>query len=176
MITYKGQRTVIGKRFIYEGEVIKYTGKIYGDNYNFTNKDGVEYVLSESDLANLEEYELSEADSNIINNISGKDELKKTLVEYTEKELALLNDIINGKSKDTTALNNLYQDELDKLLFLNKYDMPIKPQDNITLEAQKSYLDELNRNVSDKNIVAILTSLQSFIASNKKGGEDNGNI
>ena len=175
MITYKGQKTVIGKRFIYEGEVLKYTGKIYGDSYNFTNDKGIEYILSESDLANLKDYELSEADSNIINNIDGKDKLKEVLIDYTEKELAMLNDLLNGKSNDINSLNALYEKELEELMFLNKYDMPTKPQDNVTLEAQKSYLDELNRNISNKNIIAILTSLQSFIASNKKGGEDNGN-
>ena len=69
MITYKGQKTVIGKKFIYEGEVLKYTGKIYGDSYNFTNSNGIEYILSESDLINLEEYSLPEADTNIIKNL-----------------------------------------------------------------------------------------------------------
>jgi len=45
------------------------------------------------------------------------------------------------------------------------------PKDDVTLEAQKSYLDELNRNISTKSIIAVVASLDSFIASNKKGAK-----
>lgn len=174
MITYKGQRTVIGKRFIYEGEILKYTGKIYGDNYNFINNNGIEYILSESELSNLEDYELSEADSNIINNMTDKDTIKSIIINYTEQELALINDILVGKSNNINALNALYEKELNELMSLNKYSMP-KPNTGYSLEAQKSYLNDLNRNISSANIVSLLTNLQTFIASNKEG-ETNGTI
>ena len=164
MITYKGQKTVIGKRFIYDGEILKYTGKIYGDSYGFINSNNVEYILTESDLDNLQDY-------GTINEISGKEKVKKTIIDYTEKELALLNDIIAGKSNDINALTDLYEKELSEIRFLNKYDLPKMPKDDVTLEAQKSYLDELNRNISTKSIIAVVASLDSFIASNKKGAK-----
>lgn len=170
MITYKGQKTVIGKKFIYEGEILKYIGKIYGDSYNFVNDNGIEYILSESELDILEEYS-----SPKVNDIKGNDTLKKTLIEYTERELNIINDLLAGKTKDRAALNELYEKEINDIQFLNKYDLPKNPNDNISLEAQKSYLDDLNRNISNGNIVSLLTSLNDFIASNKKGGEDNGN-
>ena len=175
MITYKGQKTVIGKKFIYEGEVLKYTGKIYGDSYNFTNQLGVEYILSESDLDNLKEYSLREEEQNIINNIPGKEKIKATIINYTEKELALINDILVGKSNDIASLNKLYQDEINALQFLNKYDPAKSIQDTISLDAQKGYLDELNRNISNKSIISILASLRDFINSNKEGEQDGNN-
>lgn len=175
MITYKGQKTVIGKKFIYEGEVLKYTGKIYGDSYNFTNDKGIEYILSESDLTNLEEYSLPEADTNIIKNLDSKDTIKNVLIDYTEKELALLNDLIAGKSNDINALNELYSKEIADIQFLNKYDTPIANSNNISLAAQKSYLEDVNRNISSQNIVGLITNLQNFMASNNKEGEQDGN-
>lgn len=176
MITYKGQKTVIGKRFIYENEVLKYTGKIYGDSYSFVNNNGTEYILAESDLDNLKEYSLPEEKTNIIGNMDGKEKIKQTLIDYTQKELNLLNDISAGKSNDVNALTELYEKELEELRPLSKYDMSKATLENISLEAQQSFLEELNRNISNKNIVTILVNLQNYIASNKKGGSTDANI
>lgn len=168
MITYKGQKTVIGKRFIYEGEVIKYTGKIYGDQYSFiTNKD-VEYILSESDLIKLKEYNINGEDTNTVKDVDIDNKLKDVIIKYTEQELNLLSDLIAGKETDKSKLNDLYKKEYDELVFLNKYDKLKGTADNISLEAQQGYLKDVNRNVSSVNIITLLTSLLNFMASNKE--------
>lgn len=159
MITYKGQKTVIGKRFIYENEILKYTGKIYGDSYGFINNNGIEYILLESDLDKLKDYD------------TDKEDLKALLINYTEQELNLINDILVGKSNNIEALNELYKKEIAELTPLNKYSISKSSQEDISLEAQKSYLTDLNRNISENNITAIIVSLQSFIDSNLKGDE-----
>lgn len=175
MITYKGQKTVIGKRFLLEGQTVKYLGKIYGDKY-LLEADGIQYILTESELDNLLEYEKDNAESNLIGNIKNNEKLKKVVIDYTEKELKLLSDLIAGKSTDIKTLNDYYQKEIDEISFLNRYDLPKTPKDNISLEAQQSFLNDVNRNVSDKNIVALISSLLDFIASNNKGDENNGDI
>lgn len=163
MITYKGQPTVIGKRFLYEGQTVRYKGKIYGDKHLF-EAHGIEYIFTESELANLGTYEI---ESNIVKDIKNNDKLKEVIIDYTQKELNLLNDLISGKSNDIGALNEYYQKEMDELMFLNKYDLPILKNTDISLEAQRSFLNDINRNVSDTGIVALLANLQDFIASNK---------
>lgn len=168
MITYKGQKTVIGKRFIYEGEVIKYTGKIYGDSYNFTNNNGVEYILSESDLIKLKEYNINGEDTNTVKDVDMNNKLRDVILKYTEQELNLLSDLIAGKEKDKNKLNELYQKEYDELVFLNKYDELKSTADNISLEAQQGFLKDVNRNISSVNLITLLTSLLNFIASNKE--------
>lgn len=167
MITYKGQKTVIGKRYLYEGQIIRYQGKIYGDKHLFKSSD-LEYILSESDLNDLQSFEVESAKIDIVKNIQNNDELKNTIIDYTQKELNLLSDLIAGKSKDVASLNKLYQEEIDELLFLNKYGQPNVKNSNISLEAQQSYLNNINRNVSDTSIISLLASLQDFIASNKE--------
>lgn len=168
MITYKGQKTVIGKRFIYEGEVIKYTGKIYGDSYNFTNSNGVEYILSESDLIKLKEFNINGEDTNTVKDVDMNNKLRNVILKYTEQELNLLSDLIAGKEKDKNKLNELYQKEYDELVFLNKYDELKNTADNISLEAQQGFLKDVNRNISSVNLITLLTSLLNFIASNKE--------
>lgn len=170
MITYKGQKTVIGKRFIYEGQTVTYMGKIYGDKHLFESAKQ-EYILTESELEYLDEYK----ESNIVKDIKNNDKIKDVIIDYTEKELNLLNDLIVGKNKDINTLNDYYQKEIDELMFLNKYDLPKIKNTGISLEAQKSFLTDINRNVSDTGIVSLITNLQDFIASNK-GDENNGDI
>lgn len=168
MITYKGQKTVIGKRYFYEGQIVRYKGKIYGDQHLFDNNNGVEYILSESDLHDLQNFEVESAQLDIVGNIDDNSKLKETLIEYTKKELDLLNNLIAGKSNDIKTLNSYYQDEIEKLSFLNKYGQPKVKHNNISLEAQKSYLDDINRNVSEVSIISLLANLQDFISSNKE--------
>lgn len=168
MITYKGQKTVIGKRFIYEGEVIKYTGKIYGDSYNFTNSNGVEYILSESDLIKLKEFNINGEDTNTVKDVDMNNKLRNVILKYTEQELNLLSDLIVGKEKDKNKLNELYQKEYNELVFLNKYDELKNTANNISLEAQQGFLKDVNRNISSVNLITLLTSLLNFIASNKE--------
>lgn len=168
MITYKGQRTVIGKRFIYEGEVIKYTGKIYGDQFSFISDKDVEYILSESDLIKLKEYNINGEDTNTIKDIDVDDKLRNIVLEYTKKELDLLNNLIAGKEQDINKLNALYQAEYDELKVLNKYTLINNNDSTIPLDAQLSYLKEINRNISGTNIISLLTNLQDFIESNKE--------
>ncbi len=172
MITYKGQKTVIGKRFLYENNVVTYAGKIYGDQYLFKNND-TEYILSESELTNLFEYTPDGKAS--IGVIDKGNKLRDTVLTYTEKELALLNDLIAGKTDDIDALNELYQNEYDELVFLDKYVQPTPTLDTVSLEAQKSYFSDINRNISNTDIVNLLASLQNFIKSNK-GGNNNGTV
>lgn len=175
MITYKGQKTVIGKRFLLEGKTVKYLGKIYGDKH-ILEADNIQYILTENELDNLLEYEKDNAESNLVKNIGNNDELKKLIISYTEKELNLLSDLISGKSDDKKALNDYYQKEVNELSVLNRYDLPKTQKDNISLEAQQSFLNDINRNVSDTNVVALISSLLDFIASNNKGDEKNGDI
>ena len=167
MITYKGQQTVIGKRFFYEGQTVKYKGKIYGDKHLFL-AGGIEYILDESDLLKLNEYNINGEDTNTIKDIDTKDILKNVILNYTEKQLNIINDILNNKDKDISKLNNLYKEEFEKLKFLNKYSLPKDRQTDISLEAQKSYLENVNRNISGVNLVTLLVSLLNFIASNKE--------
>jgi len=174
MITYKGQKTVIGKRFIYESNIITYNGKIYGDSYLFTDKD-TEYILTESDLIKLKEYNINGEDTNTIKDVDNDNVLRDLILDYTEKEIALVSDLIVGKETDVSKLNELYQKEYDELIFLNKYDLPNSGNHTISLEKQLMYLRSVNRNISSVNIIELLTSLQNFIDSNK-GGDNNGDI
>lgn len=175
MITYKGQKTVIGKHFIYEGETLTYLGKIYGDSYNFISDKQVQYILDESDLPKLKEYNINGEDTNTIKDVDTNNVLRDIILKYTEKELNLISDLLQGKTDNKEELNKLYEEEYKELSFLNKYDIPPKENSNVSLEAQQSFLKEINRNVSGVNIITLLASLQDFIVSNK-GDEIDANI
>lgn len=174
MITYKGQKTVIGKRFFYESKVITYEGKIYGDQHLFKDSD-TEYILSESELIKLKEYNINGEDTNTIKDVDNDSVLRNLILDYTDKEIDLLSDIIAGKSDDIEALNELYQNEYDELVFLNKYDLPDNGNNNVSLAMQLNYLKQVNRNISGVNIITLLASLRDFINSNK-GGNNNGTV
>ena len=163
MITYKGQTTVIGKRFLYEGQTVKYKGKIYGDKHLF-EANGIEYIFTENELENLGTYKV---ESNTIKDIKNNTKLKETILGYTEKELNLLSDLISGKSNDINALNDYYQKEVDDLSVLNTYDLPTLKNTGISLEAQRSFLNDINRNISETGVISLITNLRDFIASNK---------
>lgn len=169
MITYKGNKLVIGKRFLYENEILKYTGKIYGDKYNFaTDNDCKEYILSESELDKLQDYKtesmsISEADTD--------DFLKNKLIDYTKQELDILNDLINNKSQDTEKLVDLYKKEYNEFRALNNNPYTSGATDTISLEAQLYYFNSIYRNISEVNIVNLLANLKNYIRSLEK--EDN---
>ena len=170
MITYKGNKLVIGKRFLYENEVIKYIGKIYGDRYNFTTENNhKEYILSESELDYLKDYKLNEA--NLIKEEDKDDFLKNKLIDYTEKEIAILNNLINGKSKDTNELLELYKQEYNDFRALNNSQYTSSAIDTISLEAQLYYLNSIYRNISETNIINLLANLKNYIRSLEKGDE-----
>jgi hypothetical protein len=124
--------------------------------------------LSESDLIKLKEYNINGEDTNTVKDIDNDNKLKDIIIKYTKQELDLINDILAGKNNDINKLNSLYKQEYDELQFLNKYGISKEKQTDISLDAQKSYLDEVNRNVSGVNIVTLLVSLLNFIASNKE--------
>ena len=169
MITYKGNRLVIGKRFLYENEVLRYIGKIYGDSYNFsTENDNKEYILSESELSKLQDYKtesmtISEADSD--------DFLKNKLIDYTKQEIDILNDLVNNKSQDTSKLVDLYKKEYNDFRALNNNQYTSGATDTVSLEAQLYYLNSIYRNISEVNIVNLLANLKNYIRSLEK--EDN---
>jgi len=170
MITYKGNKLVIGKRFIYENEILKYIGKIYGDKYNFsTENTHKEYILSESEIENLQDYKADK--DNTISNNDENDLLKEKLIDYTEKEIAILNDLINNKSKDTQKLVDLYKEEYNDFRTLNKNEYTSQAIDTISLEAQLYYLNSIYRNISSVNVINLLANLKSYIRSLEKGDE-----
>ena len=171
MITYKGQKTVIGKRFFYEDELVKYNGKIYGDQFSFMSEDNTEYILTESDLIKLKEYNINGEDTNTVKDIDNDDVLRDTILDYAEKEIALLSDLLVGKETDVNKLNEIYQNEYDDLIFLNKYELYNNRDTDIPLENQLRYFKDINRNISGVNIVELLTSLNDFINSNKGGNK-----
>lgn len=171
MITYKGNKLVIGKRFIYENEVLKYLGKIYGDSYNFSTEDNNrEYILSESDLEDLKEYKIIN-EANLLAEEDENDFLKDKLIDYTKKELDLLNDLINGKSDDTSELLELYRKEYNDFRALNNSEYTSEAIDNISLEAQLYYLNSIYRNISETNIISLLANLKNYIKTLEKGDE-----
>lgn len=171
MITYKGNKLVIGKRFIYDNEILKYIGKIYGDQYNFsTENDNKEYILSESELDNLKDYSILN-ETNLISEEDENDFLKNKLIDYTKKELDLLNDLTNGKSEDTSELLELYKKEYNDFRALNNSEYTSEAIDNISLEAQLYYFNSIYRNISEVNIITLLANLKNYIKTLEKGGE-----
>lgn len=163
MITYKGNKLVIGKRFLYENEVLRYIGKIYGDNYNFATEDNnKEYILSESELSKLQDYKItiSEADSDNF--------LKNKLIDYTKQELDILNDLVNNKSQDTQKLVDLYKKEYNDFRALNPNEYTASAIDTVSLEAQLYYFNSIYRNISEVNIINLLANLKNYIRSLEK--------
>ena len=135
------------------------------------SEDNTEYILTESDLIKLKEYNINGEDTNTVKDIDNDDVLRDTILDYAEKEIALLSDLLVGKETDVNKLNEIYQNEYDDLIFLNKYELYNNRDTDIPLENQLRYFKDINRNISGVNIVELLTSLNDFINSNKGGNK-----
>lgn len=167
MITYKGNKLVVGKHFIYEGDVIEYKGKVFGNMHQF-DSNGTQIVMTEQEANNLKGYKLNE--HSLLAEQDNSEELYQVITSYTDNQL---NIIENGPSnKLWEDLLNSMKEEVNKLSELGlAYETSINP-----IDGNKSYLQELimdflqdtQRNISNTSLPNIYTQLNNFIYSIEK--------
>lgn len=175
MITYKGNKLLIGKRFIYENEVVSYQGKIYGNHHSFS-KDGVEFVLTEEETSNLKEYSPI-----LLEELDNSDDIYQLIASYTDKQLNMINNN-NSNSKDLLVnLANSFQEELNNLssnnLAYNHNYQIIDGDEDYILDVIKNYLNDVVYNVSQTSLPTHYTQLNNFIYNiNRLQGDSNGTV
>ena len=171
MILYKGNTLVEGKHFIYENEllvnkVVTYTGKAYGNFYLFKDPDGLDIVLSESELNSLKLYEHSTvAESDEV------DDLRALLVAYFEKGLSILNsnkDVVNKLITYFTEFKN----HLDDMHYTYVYSINEMDLGSL-LSIIRSYLEQGVLNISDVSMPNLYETINSFIYNLYKLKEGN---
>lgn len=166
MITHKGSPYVNGKHFIYENELVTYTGKMYKDFFTFIKEsDGCEILLTEKETNNLKYYYLKE--HSLLQEQENKDDLYQIVASYTDVQLNLINTL--GYKKLFSKLRDSFKEELDKLEE-NGVTYKTHPNkfDNINdigyiQEMLLDYLQSIQRNISDVSLPNHCAQLTNFI-------------
>lgn len=171
-ILYKGSPLLKGKHFIYEGEKLTYTGKVFGRYIGFTDSKGTQLVFTEEELNKMKPYYMLKEHS-LLSEQDNKEDLYQLITSYTDKQL----NIIDGpSSKLWSGLQDSFQEELNKLSDLGlSYQTSNTKIDgeSYLLEVIMDYLQDVQRNISDTSLPNHYTQLSNFIYNIKrlKGGK-----
>lgn len=169
MITYKGSKLVIGKRFIIEGELNTYQGKIFGNMHKFVNKNNQETILTEQEANSLNQYKLNE--HSLLSEQDNADDLKQLVISYTDKQLKLC------EEKPTNIyqlLLNSFKEEIEKLQEQGlAYQVSYRELGTKDLLQQiQSFLKDTQHNISDTSMPNIYVQLNNYVYTlEKKVGE-----
>lgn len=169
MITYKGSKLVIGKRFIIEGELGMYQGKVFGNMHRFITKDSQEIILTEQEANQLEQFRLNE--HSLLSEQDNAEDLRQIIISYTDKQLNIC------KDKPTNVYHLLlssFKEEIDKLQEQGMtYQVSYRElSSNNLLDQIESFLKDTQHNISDTSMPNIYVTLNNYIYTlEKKVGE-----
>lgn len=170
MITYKGNPLVRGKHFIYEGSIVEYVGKVYGDKHLFKMNES-ELILEDPEVLNLK----SLLEHSLLAEQDNADDLYQVVTSYTDKQL----DICSKFQEPTSwkELQDSFQSELNELSnlglsYTTSYN-DIEGDSKYLLDTIQTFLKDTQRNISDTSMPNIYTQLSNFIynISKLKGSE-----